>query len=386
MSIYTPQIFARNSMSSLGNEQVDYARGSYPSSRSSLAETADPYVVISKAERKGQTPFKPVAYSDKYHFRLRFYDYKKPTPIYGESIQTASEVKYEIYLPLPSFLSDKASINYSGSELGVLGDLTNIAASNAGDVDSGTVNVAAAISSAVGSGVGSAFNRLALDITPRAASSIPGVGRFVDTEAVGTLLQQLIGATVNPNETQALQGPELRTWAFRWLFIPHNEEESRNIQILIRELKARSLPYIAKASGSNDIYTGLLGYPQICLINMYPWDSAGEPYNKYFEWTENSIVKIKRTVISEVNVSYNSQGTPAFFRGTNNPVSIELALAFKEIEYFLAEDEVGTNYTPQNVNFTPANVPGNIAEGLGRSIGNTLTSTSDFTVFGLQRP
>ena len=42
--------------------------------------------------------------------------------------------------------------------------------------------------------------------------------------------------------------------------------------------------------------------------------------------------------MSGVNVNYNAFGTPGFFEGTQLPISYQLTISFKEIEYLLSDD------------------------------------------------
>ena len=46
--------------------------------------------------------------------------------------------------------------------------------------------------------------------------------------------------------------------------------------------------------------------------------------------------------MSSVSFNYAPSNIPAFFEGTSQPVSIELSIDFKEIEYMLSNDWGGT--------------------------------------------
>lgn len=291
----------------------------------------------------------PVARSNKYYFKMRFYDYKKPVATYGQNVvKNIGQLTKEIRLPLPLGLLDKTDVAYDIAALQLLGDINFEPAGQATDGR----DLLKALGEEALQALPSAVNRIALNNLADEANSLANRVSGGNAGDVSALIQQSFGATVNPNEALTLTGPGLRTWNFRWVFLPHTREESEGIQKLIQELKARSLPFIAKSRMNNGQASGLLGYPQICMINTYPWDDPsadGGTGTTIFGWTSSSIMKIKRTMLSSVNVNYNSQGTPAFFRGTNNPVSIELGLTFKEVEYFLAEDEA--QYTTYDIPF-----------------------------------
>lgn len=349
------------SLESITPKSIDLGRGLVAQSggRVKSNPSTDPTNKINSGQTELST-FEPVKISNKYYFRMRFYDYKKPLRVDGEDTQETTkgfeQAKYEVKLPLPLSLYDQANIAYDTPALALLGDMGELLEGFAGAAGGGVEGLKSFLLEQTKTIAPAAVNRLFYDIAPNFLNALTGP---LGIGNVAATLQQQFGATVNPNEALTLQGVPLRSWSFRWLFIPHDEEESIQVQQLVRQLKARSLPFVARSSDGATNPTGLLGYPQICLINMYPWDS-GTSYNKFFEWTDQSIVKIKRTMITGVNVQYNSQGTPAFFRGTNNPVSIDLTISFKEIEYFLAEDEAAPGYTIRSVD-TPAN---NIYEGI----------------------
>ena len=342
------------SLESITPKSIDLGRGLVAQSRGPAKSNSstDPTNVVNNTNSQF-TVFEPVKISNKYNFRMRFYDYKKPLPSYGSDegeVRTGFEqASYAVRLPLPLSLYDQANISYDSASLGLLGDMGELLEGFAGAASGGTESLKSFLLEQTKNLAPAAVNRLFYDIAPNFLNALTGP---LGIGNVAATLQQQYGATVNPNEALTLQGAPLRSWSFRWLFIPHDEEESIQIQQLVRQLKARSLPFVARSADGATNPTGLLGYPQICVINMYPWDS-GTSYNTFFEWTDQSIVKIKRTMITGVNVQYNSQGTPAFFRGTNNPVSVDLTISFKEIEYFLAEDEAAPGYTTRSV-ATPA--------------------------------
>lgn len=120
------------------------------------------------------------------------------------------------------------------------------------------------------------------------------------------------------------------------MFHPNNADESNRIMRIIKELKKRSLP--STFIGAS---TALLKYPQMCLINLYPWDRAARGTTEY----GHNLIKYKKSVITSVNVSYSPNGVPSFFGDNNQPAFIGLSISFSEIEFFTAKDFGAANGT-----------------------------------------
>jgi hypothetical protein len=155
---------------------------------------------------------------------------------------------------------------------------------------------------------------------------------LVPAEQISSAIQQKTGAAPNPNPSVQFQGPVLRDFTLTWAFYPKNPPESATIDKLIRQLKARALPSNNQGNGG-----AVLNYPHICQLNFYPWDGKGTTRGEHGHSTE-SIIKIKKCFMSGVNANYNAFGTPGFFEGTQLPISYQLTINFKEIEYLLSGD------------------------------------------------
>ena len=244
-----------------------------------------------------------------------------------------------VHLPLPTELRDDTSVSYTNVNLETVGDaflgrgegqgLFNAAvARNTGQLVSGGL-------SATSRGFGSMLD--GRGIMGQATSALSGgligsVQSLLSPEQINSAVQQKSGVAPNPNPSVQFQGPVLRDFTLTWAFYPKNAGESRKIDGLIRKLKGRALP---SNNRGND--GAILNYPHICQLNFFPWDSnsTGSHPNG---WSESSIIKIKKCFMSGVNVNYNAFGTPGFFEGTRLPISYQLTINFKEIEYLLSDD------------------------------------------------
>lgn len=246
-----------------------------------------------------------------YYIRLSIGKYDRPTP-FKESKWTPEKA---IILPLPTELHDDTSVDYQNQNMEVVGDVIN--QNFQGLAGRAALGIGAKLPGAIAGIISQTLMDKTDDIMP--------------IETIGTAIQQSFGVAPNPNPTVAFKGPELRTFSYSWLLQPRNEAESDKIQKIIKILKSRSLP----ANSIKD-QVSILDYPSLCQVNFYPWDKGGGDNN--WGWSDNSIIKYKKCFISNVNVNYTPSNIPAFFRGKNMPVAVQLTLTFREIEFMLAND------------------------------------------------
>ena len=279
----------------------------------------------------------------KYFTRIRLGKYERPDPFQYSNWDS----KLFVYLPLPDQLLDNTSVKYSDTNLEAVGDLIN----QAENMPATTLfRQAGSLASSVIGGAGNLAGTTLLRSSKVGDFVEKQLGNIFPAEKINSALQQTMGATPNPNPSVMFQGPSLRSFSLSWSFYPKSKEESQNISILISKLKARALPTFN--TGNN---TTILNYPYMCQVYFFPWDNDSSDNN--YGWTDNSIIKIKRCFMDSVNVRYNPFGTPAFFEGTNLPISYQLTISFKEIEYMTGKDwdanyaaEANTLYNSYSIN------------------------------------
>ena len=244
-----------------------------------------------------------------YYMKLSLGKYFRPTP-FAKSDWKKDTV---IILPLPSSLSDHTSVLFNNVDLGVAGDIVNNGKNNSGTIATAAFSLTDSLAAKIDK------------VMPTATSKI------LDPEKIITALEQTLGVAPNPNSTVTFQGPSLREFSFSWLLQPRNKTESDKVQRIVKTIKSKSLPMNDLAGTAS-----VLKYPSLCQINFYPWDSKYSS-NEY-GWGDNSIIKIKRCFLSDVNIQYNPSNVPAFFEGSQYPVAIQLDITFKEVEYMMAND------------------------------------------------
>ncbi len=323
------------------------------------------------------------SYLGKYYTTIKIGKYNRESP-FKESKFNPTIIAY---LPIPNELRDDTSVGYTNVNLETVGDFINGAGfqpllgaallRNSGTLISTAGNLAA---TALGSAAGAGTRSNAVENAVTGALTSIGSNLF-PPEQITSAIQQDAALAPNPNPSVQFQGPVLRDFAYTWAFYPKSAAESENIQKLIKVLKRSALP-------RNSIHASaaILDYPDVCQVNFYPWDSNG---TGKWGWNRdgNSIIRYKKCVMQGVNVNYNPFGTPAFFEGTKLPVSYQLTISFKEMEYMLSDD---WNDTSLNSSIAPtansgsiskdtalATVAGEVAGALGfTSIENALTAGS----------
>jgi hypothetical protein len=330
-------------------------------------------------------PVSTLPESNKYYTQLRVGPYERKN---GAFELSTFDPKLIVRLPLPTELRDDTSVSYTNANLETVGDVFNgrqnmVDAAALRGIGSLTQMAMRATSSGINnvlSGRGAAAGAL-----NAAQGALLGAGQaLLPPDQISSAIQQSLGAAPNPNPSVQFQGPVLRSFTLTWAFYPKNLQESREIDKLIRRLKARALPSDNSALGS-----AILNYPHICQLNFFPWDGIGAA-DEVNGWTPNSIIKIKKCFMENVNANYHAFGTPAFFEGENKyPVTIQLTISFKEIEYLLSKDwdpdgglaaseRTQAPVTTATVITTAAN---KVVPALGEIVAGTFTAGKDL-LFG----
>lgn len=230
----------------------------------------------------------------KYYMRLDFMDYERPAPFTAATVQT----EYSVALPIPAGLVEYYDNKWDTPDLGTIGDIADAFTRNDGSAYDTATNAAGAAT----------------------ATGLRALGMFSDAAAVA--ISQGMKAIPNPNVTAAFRGPNLRQFSFSWTFAPKSPDESKKIQAIVKGIKKRILPIM------NSGTTSLLGYPSMIQPRLFTGKNEGE----------NALFQFKKCVMPRMNVSYSPTGIPTFFRGTNLPTFIQLAITLVEIEYWTDDD------------------------------------------------
>lgn len=246
-----------------------------------------------------------------YYIKFSFLSAYQDNPVFKRTLlPTAS-----IYLPLPSELSERYSVQYAEKQLGIAGLLQESGLLNAAqDALGGTMTKekAAASGNALGNLAGGPGNLAYL------ARNVAGSG------GLGNAIDRVTGSVLNPYQALQFQGIDLRSHNFRFRCSPNSEAEAAALKAIIQELKIRMLPE----------RRGLLfNFPDICTIEFQTRDM---PYS------------FKNCYLKSMSVNYSPQGSPSFFKGGKYPTEAEISLEFGEVEPVTREDVQKGDLTQSN--------------------------------------
>ena len=144
---------------------------------------------------------------------------------------------------------------------------------------------------------------------------------------IGRALGAAGGAIVNPNETLAFEGVDLKSYTFSWDLFPENESDSKMIQQIVKSLKQNILPKFGSITEIEGLNRALLTYPSVCYLQLIGVDPSHWP-------------KFKPCLISNVTVNYANGGQVAILKG-GKPAAVNLSIAFNELTIHTQEDYAG---------------------------------------------
>lgn len=292
----------------------------------------DPTGTIKKnsAFVKNDNNYHPLAWSsDKYFMTIRVFDYERKDLFR----KAQNSEKYTVTLPLPTELSDSQRTEYSTADMKTVGTLMTEGMTEGAGVQA-VLTAGPAVAGKIAGGVGGMLsgNKILGPVMSAAGAGMDAAG--LTSENLVNAIEQYMGVSPNPQPSVLFKGPSLREFNFTWQFNPRDVDESVRIRKVIEKLKASALPRKTFSGAS----TGVLRYPQVCMLNFFPWDGSAN-VNSIYGWGEKSIVRIKRCFISNITSNYAPNGVPSFFAGTvGAPVFIQLSMTLKEIEFFTSED------------------------------------------------
>jgi hypothetical protein len=133
------------------------------------------------------------------------------------------------------------------------------------------------------------------------------------------------GTVLNPYIISTYKGPsEMRDHTFTFKMMPKNERDSNRVTKIVNGFKNAMLPG-HEGGVAQDTPLGTFTYPDEFEIEYYINGSMLPTDNS------NPLFRIGRSVLTACELDYTTQDTTLFFEGTQNPVSVEMKLAFTEI-------------------------------------------------------
>ena len=229
-------------------------------------------------------------------------------------------------LPIPSNLSTSYNARYSNEGLGALGSMGRRLGSNfESPEDFNAQSISDSISNAVresefGTGdlTGGAAN-MAISAVEGGAGAAAIVSKLLGSSSGAAALAAgvvqglrggLVGAGIarNPHLAAIFTGVDFRTHTFEYKLIAKNKKESDTLRDMIRGFKYAMAPNYALGDH-------IFQYP-----NEFDITLCAGPY----------LFKLGRSVLTQFNVNYTGEGTPAFFESTAAPYSVTISMSFQE--------------------------------------------------------
>lgn len=210
-----------------------------------------------------------------------------------------------IHLPLPiKGLHDSYKIDYQEEALG--GGIGGVASAISEIVKNpigGTINTAE-----------QAFSAIVRKIGGAAAGALGDVVSPANSPALKSATAEFgFGAISNPNMGVYFKGVGIRQHQFTWRLIAQNQGESSYLMKMIDSIKQKALP--TKQGNQNFSLT----YPYVAFPSI-----SGPKEGNIINFSEMG------TFITDIDVKYDGDTHPAFFKNTHNPVVIDLTIVFRE--------------------------------------------------------
>lgn len=213
-----------------------------------------------------------------------------------------------IILPLPANLSEYYAIQYGDESFnqtgGAVDTVDRLVSSylNAGGTSQQFINDTTSTAGAAGVEWSQALAR--------------GTSNYFSPELSG-VIDRIQGNIVNPHITSLFKGVGLREHQLSWRLHAKNAAESAEIKKIRDFIRDRMHP-----EKKSDF---LLNFPD-------------EVYVKFYANNKEFLYPIFKAVVTSVSSTMSSDGTNAFFKGTDEPVIIDLNLSIKEVEAVTRED------------------------------------------------
>jgi hypothetical protein len=177
---------------------------------------------------------------------------------------------------------------------------------------------------------------------------------------IGKTIAMDSGMAINPSETLAFEGVDLKSYTFDWDLYPESKEDSDRIKQIIKTLKRRILPTtsgggfgesagkllsgvgLESAVGTGSaIHRMFLRYPDAVYINLIGVDPTHFP-------------QFKPAMCTGMDVDYGAAGSMVIAKG-GRPAAVNISLSFSELVIHTAEDygeeeqvfEKGSSETPK---------------------------------------
>ena len=248
---------------------------------------------------------------------------KKAMTGFSSVMPTTTRITDSIAIYLPADVKDATTASYNNAaEMGVIG---LAAAGGVGFVQAmGRNDFQAAAGSLLGSAKG-----IIMEAAKRMGSEFAGGLSGVDPEAITGFANKAFGQATNPYMEVIFEKVGMRTFSYNFTFSPRNEDETQDVQRIIKMFRFHMLP---EMQGANERFLTLPSTFDIHYMYQMSTDVALE--NNFYS-------KIATCVLNGVDVDYTPDGVKSFASGA--PTQIKMGLNFMETE-MLTKEHVSQGY------------------------------------------
>ena len=245
-----------------------------------------------------------------------------------DNLRTSSKANtkkfHNIFLPMPPQLQTSYGVNYQNAEIGGGG----AAMLSAGGAVFGTIGEAINADS-IGGGFSKLVEAGSAFIGKIAEGGLSGAGEVLKNATAraiaesdnpvirGALSTQNVAA--NPYQAVFFTSPNFRTHSFAYTLFAKNESESETIRQIVRAFKKAMLPSITE----NTLF---FRYPKVFEISFRH---------------DDHLFEIGTSVMTQFDVNYHGEGTPAYFDNTKAPTNVQISMSFQEVNILTSEDVGG---------------------------------------------
>jgi hypothetical protein len=286
----------------------------------STMPAADVSSLTSTTRSRGQaaTYNFPLNNNQQYWIKLSLRQYNRKS---AQDTTTPGNFHTIIKLPLPSTILDAISITYQDLSLGMFGGRVLEGINDAMDTYK---SAGGSFANKAGATAGSVYKSMTSLLADEQFAYAVG-RRLLQGTQFGSAADLLTGTIPNPHMAVTFQGVNLKKHSFTWRLSPDSLSESHQLEKIIKQLQAASLP---GTEGNNAL---LLTFPDTVMVEMQP----------------SNLMTFKPCAIDSISVNYAPNGVPSFFRGLDNsdgsfdryPTDIELTLTLRELDMHTADME-----------------------------------------------
>lgn len=248
-----------------------------------------------------------------------------------------------VELPFPKQLSDSSSLILNGFSRDPLGEkaMNQLAKVFEGPEGLGGLggsfqgmgaDLAKSLQGAMNGGVGGAIDSFKSTLANYGVSDAAGATRYLLQKAApilgefGQSLNLAAGQVLNPRETLAFEGVNLRSHSFNWELFPSNAEDSEQIKKIVNIMKRSVLPSTVDFSlgGFVNFQRAFLKYPHVLKIYLIGVD--GDSFPTY-----------KPAMVRNFTVDYGAGGGVSMIKG-GKPAGVSISLEVEELSIETADD------------------------------------------------